>query len=90
MGAKQNGRSWPKAEWQLSGDKKRKRTFDSHECRTAKFELIACGREALSRRELGTRRSVDWRLAGIVPSLIDEDAVQAQSRIIQLGGRSCI
>jgi len=30
--------SGPKADWQLSGDKKRKRTFDSHECRRAKFD----------------------------------------------------
>ena len=48
------------------------------------------GSAVASRRGLGTRRSVDWRLASIGPCLIDEDAVQAQSRIIQLGGRSCI
>jgi hypothetical protein len=40
--------SWSKAEWQLS--KKRKRTFDSHECRTAKFDSSRGVREALSRR----------------------------------------
>jgi hypothetical protein len=32
----------------------------------------------------------DWRPASFVPYFIDEDAVQAQSRITQLGGRSCI
>ena len=43
-------RLWPKAEWQLSGDKKRKRTFDSHENRTGEVRLIAGVREARSRR----------------------------------------
>jgi hypothetical protein len=54
------GLSGPEAEWQLSGDKKRKRTFDSHECRTAKFDSSRgrSGSAVASHRGLGTRRSV--------------------------------
>jgi hypothetical protein len=56
--------SWPKAEWQLSGDKKRKRTFDSHECRTSKFDSsLAFGKRCRVASRTWRPTSVDWRLA---------------------------